>query len=198
MGIEIHLFVEYDYSDGEVPFSDPGSIRPFNQGELFWWRDPKLFKAMGWVHPEEETEPVASEAFCLVPSRGLPEHYSNAILNRFFYIVDDRGYTQGYHPSLGSVRAEVAQKWLKDGIAISGPPLSIARGRGTEQLPRVSNPTWKRPSWLTMAEFGDSIRHAGLTWDALKPEVGATLELMKCLEAQFGQGHVRIVYWFDS
>ena len=198
MGFDIHPFVEYDYSSDGPPFADPISIRPFNEGELFWWRDPVLFRAMGWMDNEDSRTPLPTDS-CLHPARGLPNHYSTAVLNRFFYILDDRGYSQGYHPALGSVRTDVGQKWLEEGISISGPPLIIARSRhGTEQLSRVSNPTWKQPSWLTTTEFIESIDHAGLSVDSLKPEVRSSIELMKLLESEFGTGHVRLVFWFDS
>lgn len=38
MGTDIHVFIEFDFSDDREPFSDADSIRPFNEGELFWWR----------------------------------------------------------------------------------------------------------------------------------------------------------------
>jgi hypothetical protein len=44
----------------------------------------------------------------------------------------------------------------------------------------------------------EAIQHARLSIDALKPEVRATIRLMKNLEAEFGVDHVRLVFWFDT
>ena len=197
MGIDIHCFVEYDDSDDGPAFGDPDAIRPFNEGELFWWRHPPLFAAMGFVHPQQDRA-TDDRATCRYPVRGLPEHLGSAVINRFFYIVDDLAYRSDYHPSLGSVGSEQARKWLDSGQSFHGPPMTIARKAGTQHLERVSNPTWMMPSWLSTAEFLEAVEHAGLAIESLNVEVRATIQTMQFLESEFGPKHARLVFWFDS
>lgn len=210
MGTDIHAFIEIDYFEEAEPFSNEDSIRPFNEGELFWWRSYDLYNALGDgrnYHFDESR----IEKHCLIPPRGLPAQMGSAVINRFFHVVDDHGYFQDLHPDLRTVSSKCADEWLAAGLSFPGPPLKIERlKRGPEELRRVSHPDWHSPSWLTLPEIYDSLRHFGFdpasssrrSWEgsaeSLSIEVVVSLQAMQSLEDCLGEGRTRLVFWFDN
>ena len=99
---------------------------------------------------------------------------------------------------MATITNEAADQLLRDGLSVLGPPFEIWRGKGREELRRVSHPDWHSTSWLTLSEVYASLEHFALPVDKLNADFRIILSTMKQFEEELGPGRTRLVFWFDS
>ena len=201
MGTDIHAFIEIDYSKEGKSFETEGQVYAFNCGELNIPRDYDLFNALsdGRNYHFEEEE---IEQHCLYPSRGLPKYYSGAVESRYFHLVDDResefDKPLELYPSLSIITTKKADQWLQEGCSFLGDSQETSRDGKQAFLQRVSHPNWHSCSWLTLEEIYKSLKHYELDIPELHFEFRLVLNIMKEIEQEYGDGHTRLVFWFDN
>lgn len=192
MGTDIHAFVEHCHAQGGEPFSDPDRIYSFNAGEFRISQDYDLFNALGDGRNYSLDE-AARDQPALFSPRGLPQHISEEVANRYYHFVDNRGFTITTWPALPTVTRQEAEQWVAENRAQYGKSL-----RSTREIRRVSHPYWHSASWLTLQEIYQSLDSYNIQFDQLPLEFQIVVDIMKQFEQELGQGKTRLVFWFDS
>ena len=198
MGISIHSFVEFDRNPKDNPFGTHADVVAINSGEFYFPSEESLLKILGYPL---NVEPHGSPSRSLEPRlRGLPDNSSQAVLRRFFHVVDDLGHEHPFAPSLPTVSSAIADEWITCHHVPEGPPLEVYRRerRGWENLRRGAHPAWHSPSWLSLDEIQRSINRLGFRIDHFSLTFRVVLDLMQSMGDELGRQHTRLVYWFDN
>src|ERR1700678_2847141 len=140
MGVDIRLFLEFSYlpweqhADGDVSILTT-RVGSFSEGALSVARDRMLFRALAGSMVDKPP---------LYPPRGLPPYISEAVSMKFMLFVAEDGTPEakkdGYVPRSEAARL-VAEKESKYG------------GNGTRLRHLVSEPGYRRFSWLLLREI---------------------------------------------
>jgi len=195
MGTSIHAFIEIDYAENDNPFGDSAEIRSLATAEFFVWNDYRLFDALANARQNALRN---ARQLCLYAPRGLPEKVSDALFVRHhLMVVDDpleyvKQQTVFDLPTQVVLR-ELADRWVADGVArVVKPPWR------DEEKSWITNPDWHSVTWFYRHEVEESLSHAGLELDKLKPEIPALLALMRSIDDRLGINHSRLVCWFSN
>ena len=208
--MDIHAFIEVDYSTKREPFQSAEEIKAINAGEFLFWQDVTVFNALGDVHqyhfPCDETVQRA-----LIAPRGIPHQLSRDVLNRYSYVILEKGDVDEFNeqlsvssPVLGAVSPQQADQWVKDDFSCYLPGRA-QRYQGKFRIAdkRVSAPDWHSASWLTLNEIIASLQAHGIILEnyissTKRPQLGMLVDLMQQLEKQIGTERTRLVFWFDN
>jgi hypothetical protein len=205
MAIDIHAFIEFDNYEAHDPFSDYQTIRTTTEGELFIWRSPEIFHALGLIF---ERAKLPRPPFKL---RGFPGVLSYTVLETDGVIVypgakdvakkRSRCNVIGPRDGIRGVPRLEFQAWLRDETAfvyeLINPGNLLEDLREGERL--VMNPGCLCPSWLKCSEIEHAIEVCGLSGKSENVQYFFSIvSWMKSLAKLYGDDRVRLVYWFDT
>ncbi|HWU53167.1 MAG TPA: hypothetical protein VN153_10150 [Tahibacter sp.] len=195
MGCDIHLMVEYDvaWAHGTshrasdplcaVPFGPGADPLALSCGVIGIARNYVLFAALAGVRN-------AGGVLPLFPPRGIPSNCSGAVFSQFHLHVQDRGKDE---------RLRQRGIWRDEAKALVDKGGAIALGvRETGDPEAITDPAYHCASWLTRCEILDDLRHADFDPADLCVGFRIVLDALRTLDDEYGAGHSRIVFAFDS
>jgi hypothetical protein len=199
MGTDIHTFVEYADDSGRRSFSGRPEEPAWLFGQFSLLRDYALFDALGdGRNSQMAPEDVGQRS--LYPPRGVPRDLSlEAAWEYYDLVIEAQTPHAGFWPKHGWISASQAQERVHRGAHFA----SVAQTIHYETTPPrtwqvVSKEYWHTPSWLTLAEVRQSLKHHRLSLTALRWDFRALLKCLSTVEEQIGRGQVRLVFWFDN
>ncbi len=196
MGCDIHLMVEYDWVSTAgpsgsaadpchvaMPFGPDAEPYALSYGVFDIARNYALFAALAGVRNAGGVPP-------LFPARGIPSNCSGVVFHRFHLHVQDRGNDE--RPWSRGIWRDEAKALIDRGKAVS---LGVRKSGDPEA---ITDPAYHSASWLTRDEIVRCLRHADFDPAELCVGFRIVLDALRTLDAEYGAGHSRIVFAFDS
>lgn len=179
MGTDIHAFVEYDTNPEQRPFAEMGAIHSVSLAEFDIERNYELFDRLAAAR-ESQMEAPDFKPHMRRP-KGIPNVVSYAVARRWYVATQHPEYT-----SLGDVPLLVFPPFQDAKLAIE-----------LDKVPVFLNPEWHSASWMSLSELEEVVTEMDV--DGCGPDVGVRIVIvaMRMLEERYGEGHSRLVFWFD-
>lgn len=200
MGTRLHLFVEYDRSRNDPPFSITGNISSLSLAELFVQPDYRLFDALSGGRSFTLR---SSEHPPMIAPRGFPKPVSHQVYYRYYHVVEDPSYRDSRYDQISSsiiplefVNLHTANQWIEEGSAEFAPIENHSLGRPRRR--RISDPNWHSASWLSADELDLSLEFHDIQKEVLQADFLAHLASIYSLRESFGSERTRIVFWFNN
>lgn len=180
MGTDIHAFVEYDDGEGQQPeFEEMGAIHSISRAELEIERNYELFDRLAAARASQMETPDIKPH--MRSPKGLPNIVSYVVTRRWCVAT-----TPPEHTWIGDIPLLVYPKFQGATALME-----------LDEVPAIRNPNWHSASWMSLAELEEIVTEMDI--DGCGPEVGIRIAIvaMRMLEERYGQGHSRLVFWFD-
>lgn len=195
MGCDVHLMVEYDAASAggrsdlvsrplrSGPFGPDAVVYALSYGVIDVARNYALFGALAGVRSAGDVSP-------LIPPRGFPSNCSAAVFGQFHLYVLDR--SEGERLWQPGIWREQAKALVEQGKAVA---LGV---REPGEPEAITNPGYHSASWLTRDEILRCLRHADFNPADFCVGFRIVLDALRTLDDEYGAGHSRIVFAFDS
>jgi hypothetical protein len=197
MGCDIHLMVEYDtasvrrqwghsLSDQRrpvTPFGPDARLLPLSRAPIDMDPHYGLFAALAGVRADEDFAP-------LIAPRGIPSNCCGEVFAAFHLFVQDRGEDDCLWER--GIWRDQAAAMIERGASVVS-ERSLRNGCFA-----ITDPEFHSASWLTRDEIVRCLRHADFDPAELCVGFRIVLDALRTLDAEYGAGHSRIVFAFDS
>lgn len=177
MGCDIHVNIEYRHP---VQGIEPVIAKHFYAG-----RDYDLFAALAGVRQQIDDPSLRPPFPWLIPPRGVPSDLSRPLLKVYYCQVlpDGASASEAVFPNCCS-QQEATQY-----------------GKAPRQfgaLLVIPNPDYHSASYLSRAEITAACEHMQYNLASAPSEFLLALDVMDSIDARFGEGASRMVFWFDG
>lgn len=200
MGTDIHAFIETD-ATGE--FSSADSIHSLTRDAFILDRDYDVFDALAGARerqmPESDRD---AKRLPLIRARGIPSPRSLSVSRSFLFIVGDpvaasMPPNEAFWPQQRCVTSAEAENWRKDNSDCVSATV-VQRFNGDHVWDAVSPLGFICPTWLTGAEFDQSLEHHSIRLIDLPVSYQILRKSLEMLEVELGANCVRLVLWFNA
>ena len=185
MGCDIHMHLEYLHPDvGGGP-----AYEPVIASEFYVRRYYPLFNQLAGVRG------LAHDGPAFEP-RGLPADVCSEIFMRYYIEVEPDDPPNDYYPldEAETIDVKTAKAWLE-----RDPTLTRVERLGR---PFIQDADWHHASFLNLEETIATLNYSSAPGidpaPHTVPEMRVVLQFMRTLDAEFGEGASRIVFWFDN